>query len=560
MHSALKQIVRCAVVLSLIHTHAAHAQRTAILDSSAWAARNGIAPYNLRLHTEFLGSDALEGRGTGTNAGFVAATYLASELRKLRLLPMGEDSTYYQNIPMHGSKPLPQTRLEFFGKRGDFTLQLGEDYVLDQAGPYAFIARPAPLVFVGYGIVAPEYDYNDYQELEVEGKIVVFFEGEPRSHDRRYFEGAQPTLHSLLRTKQNVALARGALGSIMIPDTRETAHQVWPERQREFAFEEVHLYYSVARNLGVIINPKSAERLFEDAAYTLEELDKREATNTLPSFSLPVRASFRGSFQQRDFLAANVAAMLPGREAQIKNPYLLVTAHYDHLGLGPSVRGDSIYNGVFDNALGVAAALEIARAFTLLPRRTSRSLVFLFTTGEEHGLLGATYYADHPLVPLHQTAANLNIDGLAVFDTFDDLVGVGAELSTLGDILREVAGEIGLTVSEVPAPFSASTAFARSDQFALATAGIPAILIMEGQRYRNTSYQDGLQRMIRWGQEVYHSPFDDLQQALNYEAATQHTRALFAFCYALAERPEPPHWRVNTPFNNARLRSIAENR
>lgn len=548
------------VALVTLHDAPVHAQREQILDASAHTAINTIAPYALRSHVEFLGSDALEGRGTGTSASFVAATYLASELRKLRLLPLGDDSTYYQNIPMHGSKPLPQTSLQFFSKHGEFTLRLGEDYLLDQAGPYAFIAKPAPLVFVGYGIVAPEYDYNDYQALEVEGKIVVFFEGEPRSRDRRYFEGESPTLHSLLRTKQNVALARGALGSIMIPHARETAYKTWPEWQREFALEDIHLYYSVARSLGVIMNPQSAERLFAEAAYSLEELDKMEASNKLPSFSLPVRAAFRGSFQQRDFLAANVLGMLPGRDPQIKNPYVLVSAHYDHLGIGPSVRGDSIYNGVFDNAVGVAAVLELARAFAALPKRPARSLVFLFTTGEEYGLLGATYYADNPLVPLHQTAANLNVDGLALFDTFEDLVGVGAELSSLGEILQRIAGEIGLTVSEVPAPFSASAAFARSDQFAFATAGIPAILIMEGQRYRNTSYDEGLQRMIRWGREIYHSPFDDLQQPLNYEAATQHTRALFAFCYALAELNEPPQWRPNTPFQNARLRTIAEQR
>lgn len=560
MFAVVHNIALCALALNLLPSVAVYAQRPSRLDSSARTAMHSIAPYPLRLHTEFLGSDALEGRGTGTNASFVAATYLASELRKLRLLPLGEDSTYYQNIPMHGSKPLPQTNLQFFGKRGDFALRLGEDYLLDQAGPYAFIAKPAPLVFVGYGIVAPEYDYNDYQALEVEGKIVVFFEGEPRSRDRRYFEGEELTLHSLLRTKQNVALARGALGSILIPNTREAAHRTWPEWQREFAFEDIHLYYSVARNLGVILNPQSAERLFEDAAYSLEELDKKEATNTLPSFSLPVRAAFRGSFEQRDFLAANVVGMLPGREAQIKNPYVLITAHYDHLGLGPSVRGDSIYNGVFDNAVGVAAVLEIARAFSALPTRPARTLLFLFLTGEEHGMLGSTFYTDHPLVPLHQTAANLNVDGLALFDMFEDLVGVGAEFSTLGELLSRVAGEIGLGVSEVPAPFSSSMAFARSDQFAFAAAGIPSLLIMEGQHYRNTSYEEGLRRMIRWGQEIYHSPFDDLRQSLNYDAATQHTRALFAFCYALAQLHEPPQWRANTPFNNARLRSIAEQR
>lgn len=541
----------------LLNQSATLAQPRPLLDDSINAAMKSVQPYTLRLHAEFLGSDALEGRGTGTPASFVAATYLASEMRKLRLLPIGEDSTYYQNIPMHGSKPLAQTSLQIFGKASERTLRLGEDYLLDQAGAHAFIPKPVPLVFVGYGIVAPEYDYNDYEKIEAEGKIVVYFEGEPRSNDRRYFEGEHATVHALLRTKQNTAMARGALGSIMIPRAHGKPWALW---RREFGFEDIQLYYSVTRNFCAIINPQSASWLFEGATHSLEDLRRKEEANALSSFALPLRASFRGSFQQRDFLAANVAGLLAGRDAGRENSYVLVSAHYDHLGLGPAVRGDSVYNGVFDNAIGVAAALEIARALAALPERPARSVLFLFTTGEEHGLLGSTYYADHPLVPLHQTVANLNVDGLALFDTFDDLVGVGAELSSLGETLQDVARELGLSVSPVPAPFSASTAFALSDQFAFACAGIPALLVMEGTHYRNTPHDEGMQRLLAWGKNIYHSPFDDLAQPLNYEAAAQHARALLAFCYALAQTEQAPQWRANTPFNSARLRSIAEQR
>ncbi|NUO80979.1 M20/M25/M40 family metallo-hydrolase, partial [candidate division KSB1 bacterium] len=442
----------------------------------------------------------------------------------------------------------------------ELTLKLGQDYLLDNAGAQAFIPKPAPLVFVGYGITAPEYDYNDYQTLEVEGKIVVFFEGEPRSNDMRYFDGEQATQHSLPRSKQTLALARGAVGSIMIPTPRTSSNRPWPERQREFAFEDISLYYSITRNLSVILNPESAACLFEDAAYSLDELFKMDATNTLCSFSLPARASFRGYFQQRDFLAANVVGKLQGRDPQRKDSCVLISAHYDHLGIGPAMQGDSIYNGVFDNAAGVAAVLEIARAFAALPQPPARSLVFLFLTGEEKGMLGSTYYTDHPLVPLYQTAANVNVDGLAMFDTFEDVVGVGAELSTLGEVLEEIVRELHLKTSPIPAPFSNSTAFALSDQFAFANAGIPAILLMEGYHYRNTSLQEGLQRIITWGRDIYHTPFDDLKQPINYRAAQQHCQILFAFCYALADMKDAPQWRDGTPFVNTRLRTIAEKR
>lgn len=519
-----------------------------------------ISTYELRRHLEFLGSDALEGRGTGTPAGYVAATYLASELRKLKLVPLGEDSTYYQDIPMHGSKPLANSSLQIFGKKNEFTLKLWQDYLLDNAGAQAFIPIPAPLVFVGYGITAPEYDYNDYQALEVAGKIVVFFEGEPPSNDVRYFAGEQATQHSLPGAKQTLALARGAAGSMMIPTPRTPSHKTWQERQREFAFEDISLYYSLTRNLSVILNPAAAEQLFEGAAYSLDELFKMDAANTLRSFSLPMKASFRGYFQQRDFLAANVAGELQGRDPLLKNSFVLISAHYDHLGIGPAVQGDSIYNGVFDNAAGVAAVLEIARAFASLPQPPARSLVFLFLTGEEKGMLGATYYTDHPLVPLYQTVANVNVDGLAMFDTFEDVVGVGAELSTLGETLEAIARELQLKTSNVPAPFSASTAFALSDQFLFANAGIPALLLMEGYHYRRTPLAEGLQRLLKWGQEIYHTPFDDLKQNINYEAAQQHSQILFAFCYALAGMKDAPQWRAGTPFVNARLRTIAERR
>lgn len=285
-----------------------------------------------------------------------------------------------------------------------------------------------------------------------------------------------------------------------------------------------------------------------------------ERMNSVRSFALPASASFRGSFQQRDFLAANVIAMLEGGDPELKHTYVIVSAHYDHLGIGPAVQGDSIYNGVFDNAVGIAATLEMARVFAGLPVRPKRSLLFLFLTGEEKGLLGSTYYVDHPVVPLYRTIANLNIDGLAMFDTFDDIVGVGAELSTLGELLQEVAKEQQLSVSPLPAPFAEAASFGRSDQVAFARGGIPAILIMEGTKYRNTPSNAGLQRMIDWGQRIYHTPFDDLNQPMNLQAAQQHAQILFAFCYHLANLETAPEWKKGSPYLNVRLQSLAEQR
>ncbi len=530
------------------------------LFNDAAAARASISGERIYRHLAVLGSDSLAGRGTGTRGGEKAAAYLAQQLQSFGLLPVGDDSSYFQQIPMHASKPLPGSKLQLVTKSGPVDLVLGADYLLYNTGAQTFIPKPVPLVFVGYGISAPEYDYNDYQTLNVVGKIVVFLSGEPYAHDLSYFEGEAETVHALPEVKQKVALSRGAVGSIMIPSPRHPFGRDWQYWLDQFAFEDVSLFYSATGNLSVVMNPAAAGRLFEGAAYSLADVVAMERANAVRSFGLQVSASFRGSFQQRDFLAANVIGLLPGSDPGLRDTFVLISAHYDHLGVGPAVAGDSIYNGVFDNAAGVAGVLEIAHAFAGLAEKPRRTLLFLFLTGEEKGLLGSTYYVDHPVKPLYRTIANLNVDGLAMFDTFADIVGVGAELSTLGDLLVPLAAEMNLAVSPVPAPFAEAASFGRSDQVAFARGGIPALLIMEGLQYHNTPAAAGLQRMIEWGRRFYHSPFDDLHQPMNLTAAAQHTQILFAFCHLLANLEDEPKWKKGTPYLNARLQSLAEKR
>ncbi|KAA0223884.1 M28 family peptidase [candidate division KSB1 bacterium] len=551
-------LAHIAVLLCLAPFNA----QTQGLDEAARAAMTNISGDSLYRHLLFLGNDSLEGRGTGTRGGELAANYLAQQLQRLGLLPVGEDHSYKQQIPLHASKPLAGSKFQLISKAGVTNLVLGRDYLLYNTGAQTFIPKPAPLVFVGYGITAPEYDYNDYQTMNVAGKIVVFLSGEPAANDLSYFEGERQTIYAIPEVKQKLALSRGAVGSIMIPSLRDLsgAGRNWQYWLEQFAFEDISLLYSAAGNLSVVMNPAAAQALFEGGPHSLAEVFAMERMNSVRSFALPVSASFRGSFQQRDFLAANVIGMLEGGDPELKHTYIIISAHYDHLGIGPAVQGDSIYNGVFDNAVGVAATLEMARAFAGLPVKPKRSLLFLFLTGEEKGLLGSTYYVDHPVVPLYRTIANLNIDGLAMFDTFDDVVGVGAELSTLGELLQEVIKGQRLSVSPLPAPFAEAASFGRSDQIAFARGGIPAILIMEGTKYRNTPSNAGLQRMIEWGQRIYHTPFDDLSQPMNLQAAQQHAQILFAFCYRLANLASPPEWKKGTPYLNVRLQSLAEQR
>ncbi|QQS35129.1 MAG: M28 family peptidase [Ignavibacteriales bacterium] len=517
-----------------------------------------ISKSQLKNHIDSLGSDLFEGRSMGTSGGNLAAKYLASQFEKMNLIPAGDEGTYYQYIPMHASQPQPESGLVLYHDKDSSLLMLNQDYLLYKTGEQTFIPNPLPLVFVGFGIVAPEFDYNDYQSVNVENKIVVFLEGEPFSTDEKYFEGIKPSIYSLPEMKQRIAISRGASGSIMIPGIRYKEAGEWKKLINEFAFEDVTLAYSASGNLSVLMGPYVAEQLFHSAEFSINEVFNMQQQNSLKSFELQTKISFKGEFRERDFTSANIVGMIKGSNEKLSDSYLLISAHYDHLGIGPAVDGDSIYNGVYDNAIGVASLLEIASAFSKPENKPERSIVFLLTAGEEKGWLGSTYYVNNPVVPLYKTIANVNIDGIALFDRFRSIVGVGREYSSLNDFLIEIAKRNNLEVEDIPEQFIQSESFTRSDQIIFAQAGIPSILISEGLNYENLSREDGIRLFIHYSENVYHTPFDDLTQPMNFDAAEQHTKIIFEFCRLLAASESVPEWNEGVPYNSARLRSIAE--
>jgi len=510
-------------------------------------------------HASVLAHDSLEGRGTGTPGGARAAQYIAVKLREYGVRP-GNGQRYFQDIPMHGSVPLPESKLTLSLRGAETVLALQRDYVLYKTGAQTHIPRPLRLVFVGYGIVAPEFDYNDYQNLDVAGAVVVFLEGEPISDDDEYFSGRRPTLHSLPEMKQRVALSRGARGSIMLPVPRESPGYTWKDWVRIFSFEDVTLPITVPSHLSILLNPERANLLFHSVQYSYADVLRMDSTGRMRSFPLEVQLRFVGVFRERDFIAHNVAGVLEGSEALLRDSWIICCAHYDHLGIGPSILGDSVYNGLVDNALGTAAVMELARVLSIEKHRPRRSILFLFVTGEEKGLLGSSYYCMDPLVPLHKTVATLNVDGLAIIDEFHSITGVGSEYSTMQELLVRIAEELGLSVSRIPPVFDLVKAFASSDQIAFAQAGIPSMLVMEGFSWRNIETNEGLRRFIAWGRERYHTPFDDLSQPISLPAVRQHAKVLLACLSALADTFEPPQWIRGTKYINARLQSIAEER
>ena len=526
------------------------------------AASPGIASQlstdRIDRHLQFLGSDTLRGRAVGTPGCRRAADYIVDQIRSFGLLPPN-GTGMRQKIPMHGSLPLPDTKLEIGTRDGGVhSLKLWSDYLLFNAGDHIAVPVPLPMQFVGYGIVAPEFDYNDYQDLDVANRIVVFLSGEPGSDSPDYFDGPRWTLHADPSTKFKQALARGARGCLMIPDPEDDRFTDWSYWVRQFRFEDVKLLYGISDNLNVMLNPYSASLLFENTDLSLGEIFQLSKEGKLRSFPLQTTASFYGVFRRRDFVSENIVAMVPGTDPLLKDSYVIICAHYDHLGVGVPVAGDSIYNGVGDNGIGTAVTLELARVFAATPRKNKRSLLFVFLTGEEKGLLGSRFYCEHPVVPLYETVAAVNVDGISMFGRVKSLVGVGAGLSTIGALLVDVAERFGLMVEEIPLMFMKVDPLVSSDHYSFMQAGIPSVLIMEGQSYEEQESADQVAKFIDWTQKIYHSPFDDLNQPLDYPAVSQHAMIIQEMVLSLSNSYIAPQWLPGTPFMARRLQSIAE--
>ena len=520
---------------------------------------NKISVERIQKHISYLGSDELEGRGTGTRGGDLAADYLAKEFSNYELIPLGNNNSYYQYIQLHGSTPRESSRLTLFDKNDNqYLLNLNEEYILLNLGDQTYIPTPLPLIFAGYGITAPEFDYNDYQSIDVEGKIVVVLDGEPLSDNEDYFDGVNPTIYSFADAKKRLAISKGARGIIIIPNLDDNPYFDWEWINQNSKFENVQLAYAVTSNLSLLFNPLYADKLFMGSPFSIEDIYQMHRNHRVISFPLQTKISFKGEFDRRDFIAPNILGMIKGSDEELNDTYIILSAHYDHLGIGVPVDGDSIYNGVFDNAAGVAALLEIASVISSMEKKPRRSIIFALFTGEEKGLLGSRYYIDHSPVPLYKTVANINIDGIASFDRFKSVVGIGSEYSTLEKFLESIASENDLTVSDIPSIFKQTDAYISSDQITFARAGIPSVLIFEGLDYESITTEEGIEKFIEYSTKYYHTPKDDLSLPINYEAFVQHTEFIMNFLLTLANSEEEPEWYSSSPYLNIRLRSIAE--
>jgi hypothetical protein len=442
------------------------------LKTQGEAGLSAIRPEALSAHIRFLADDLLEGRDTGSRGHAIAARYFAAQLQALGYTPAGDGGTYFQNVPFVGMTVQPaRCVLEINGS----ALKYGEEVLFPPRAGAAGDDVSGELVFAGYGVTAPEYNYDDVPQ-DLRGKIAVIIYGAPHSDRPDFFPTAASAVYSDSLEKARRLARHGAVAMIQVFTPDIAKHLPFPFFARQAPFERMVWKEGNAPGSGYVL-PNARlpftllQRLLAKTGHNAEQIFKDGPEGKLKPFPLGLRAHLRTGFTLRQFSSENVAAVLRGQERA--GEHVAITAHLDHLGIGPPINGDAIYNGAVDNASGVSAALEVARAFAALPKRPPRSILVVGVTGEEKGLQGSEYYSLHPTVPIDSIVANVNLDAAwTMFEPFD-MVVLGSEHSTLERAVQASLSAMGLKQSPDPEP--EQVFFIRSDQYNFVRRGIPAM-------------------------------------------------------------------------------------
>jgi hypothetical protein len=508
-----------------------------------------ISAEGLRAQMAFLADDLLEGRGTGTRGYQLAANYVRAQFEEMGLKPAGVNGSYFQNVRFRKIELL-QDKSSLTLKHNGSTriLTIFKDYVMGGDPVSADTTAEGQVVFVGFGVSAPEFDYDDYAGIDVRGKIVAAFYGAPPR-----LPSAPGAHFSSSEQKLRTAAEHGAIGFISIwagKTEQRTPFSEYVRFSRGPALrwlDEKGVPNDVQPKIrgSARISSSTAAIMFEGARKSWKDALQAAENSQPQALELKTSVSMHRVSRYSEVESPNVAAILPGSDPQLRPEYVVFTAHLDHLGIGDPVKGDSIYNGAADNASGTAALLEMARAFSELHPAPRRSLLFLAVTGEEEGLLGSDYYAHNPTVPITQIVANINMDEVSFLYDFQDIVPLGGEHSSLGAVADDVARHMGLTVS--PDPLPEEVYFIRSDQYSFIRRGVPALYIEEGLQSVDPQL-DTKKMQFDWETQRYHLPSDDMNQPFDFNATVKCTRVDLAVGYEIAQQTERPHWNAGDFF------------
>jgi Zn-dependent M28 family amino/carboxypeptidase len=512
--------------------------------SSATRAAHAVSGATLRAHLGFLADDALEGRAPGTRGGDIAAKYVAAQFARLGLLPGGDSETYFQRVGIIAHTPRPTLRIA-----GAQPLRYHDEYVLWSMRDEPEVALSAEGVFVGHGIVAPEYGWDDYRGTDVKGKIVICMVNDPGLRDSTIFRGRILTYYGRWTYKIEEAQRHGAAGILFI-HTDETATYPWSTVIGSWTGEQVRL----ERAPGSLIvagwlNHDAAASLFRQAGKDLGESELQAYRRDFAAQPLALTLEATVSSAIRRSETVNVIAKLPGKGPHASEA-ILIGGHYDHLGIRSPVNGDSVYNGAVDNASGTAAVLTAAEALVSSGARHDRSIMFIAFGAEESGLLGSQAFAERPPLPLGRLAAVLNLDEMNLFGTTRDVSALGVDQSSLGEVFRAAAAAEGLKVTVNEAALLRGSFF-RSDQFPLARAGVPALALENGVDVVGKPAGWGEQQMQDFNEHRYHQPSDEILPWYAIDGCVQQLRVVLRTALAVANTPAQPVWSPSSEFRAA---------
>jgi Zn-dependent M28 family amino/carboxypeptidase len=526
------------------------------------AALNVITADGLMKHIKILSSDQYEGRGPGTPGEDITIKYIADQFKGVGLAPGNTDGTYLQKVPLVGitTKQTAEMNVKVGGK--DFKLKFGEDFVARTVRVVEKTGFDADMVFVGYGVVAPEYGWDDYKGMDVRGKVLIMLVSDPpvpdprnpAKLDNKIFKGRAMTYYGRWTYKYEIAAQKGAAGVLVVHETGPAGYP-WAVPTGSFTIENFDLVskdknMSRANVEGWITDTKTKE-LFSAAGKNFDALKKAAIRKDFKPVDLSSHAKLDLDQSIRFIDSHNVVGKLEGSDAKLKDEYVIYAAHWDHLGVGlPNEKGDKIYNGALDNASGCAGLIEMARAFKALPTPPRRSILFLSVTAEEKGLIGSKYYAENPIYPLERTAANINMDGLNQWGPTRDFTVVGLGNSTLDDVLRQAAAEKKRVLRPDPEPEKGF--YYRSDHFNFAKVGVPALDPNDGIDFIGKPAGWGKQKRDEYTEHDYHKPSDEIKPDWNLSGAAEDVRLLMTVGYRVANADKYPEWKPGTEFKAKR--------
>ncbi|HJZ66321.1 MAG TPA: M28 family peptidase [Candidatus Acidoferrum sp.] len=514
-----------------------------------------IEAAKIREYVKKLASDEFEGRGTGQKGGDAAADWIAKQFESFDLKPGGENGTFFQEVPMMGVKTLPSGKFAFATAKGvEVPLKYADEIVTNNEAQSEVAEIDAPIVFVGFGITAPEYKWDDYKGTDLKGKVALLFVNEPESNDEKFFKGKALTYYGRWTYKYEETARRGAVATLIIHRT-DLASYGWDVVRNSWGTERSYLRRDGTPKLQAAswIQLEVARKLVGMSGLDLDKLYKDSQSREFQPTELPVHFKAHLASSLRPFVSRNVVAKLEGSDAKLKDEAILYTAHYDHFGIDTSLKGDQIYNGAVDNATGSGILVELARVWAKSPA-PKRSILFAAVTAEEQGLLGSEYFGKHPTIPASKISLDLNYDALAPLGEPEEVEVSGAERTTFYPAVEAAAKQFKLRIKPDAQPGAGH--YYRSDHFSLARVGIPSFSINEGMKFKGHDTAWGEAQAKDYNEHRYHQVTDEFREGWNFDGLGKMTKFGYELGMWAADRSTLVDWQKGDEFEGARKASF----